>query len=367
MIRWLHSGLNCQPTARLKIITRTRPTCLPPTAAGVAAVRPGQAATFRQRPICIQSSVTPRRNVHRSRWGSLFKSPARRHCSTIARMSTPIVSASSAAAPEDFRLPTDVRPSHYDVTIRTDLEKLTFDGFVKIECVERWVSPCMRNLNFSCSLDVKKATSTIVFNSCDLNLENITVRSDALQTSQTESSRSFEKEQERMHVHFATPLPAGSKAQLQIAFDGKLTGSMMGYYYSSFEQDGETKYYTLTQFEPTAARRSFPCWDEPALKATFAITLISRASTVNLSNMPAISEEVYTAKPEPEGTISAITQWISSLALGRESEEKWKITKFDTTPPVSTDAVKQTSECTHGSVLDVFVHCGVRQRSICPP
>lgn len=48
-------------------------------------------------------------------------------------MSNPIVSASAATAPEDFRLPTTVRPSHYDVTIRTDLEKLTFDGFVKIE------------------------------------------------------------------------------------------------------------------------------------------------------------------------------------------------------------------------------------------
>ena len=33
-------------------------------------------------------------------------------------------------APEEYRLPGDVKPSHYDVTIRTDLEKLKFDGFV---------------------------------------------------------------------------------------------------------------------------------------------------------------------------------------------------------------------------------------------
>lgn len=187
------------------------------------------------------------------------------------------------------------------------------------------------------SLDVKTETSTLVFNSSDLTLGNITLHSDALQTSQTESSRSFEQEQERMHVHFATALPAGSKAQLQIAFDGKLTGSMMGYYHSTYEVDGKTKYYALTQFEPTAARRSFPCWDEPALKATFAVTLISRADTVSLSNMPAVSEEVYTAEPPAGNTISALTQWVSSLTLGGKAEEKWKITKFETTPPVSSD------------------------------
>ena len=31
-----------------------------------------------------------------------------------------------------YRLPTNVRPTHYDVTVQTDLEKLTFRGFVKI-------------------------------------------------------------------------------------------------------------------------------------------------------------------------------------------------------------------------------------------
>ncbi|KAJ7438257.1 hypothetical protein FB451DRAFT_992343, partial [Mycena latifolia] len=49
----------------------------------------------------------------------------------------------------------------------------------------------------------------------------------------------------------------------------------------------QSDYYSATFFEPTYARRVFPCWDEPALKATFAISLIPRAGTVNLSNMPA--------------------------------------------------------------------------------
>lgn len=36
---------------------------------------------------------------------------------------------------EEYRLPTNVKPIHYDVTIRTDLVNSTFDGFVKIEYV----------------------------------------------------------------------------------------------------------------------------------------------------------------------------------------------------------------------------------------
>lgn len=61
----------------------------------------------------------------------LFRSSSPRLCSTIALMasSTPF----SDKAPEEYRLPLEVKPTHYDVTLRTDLAKLTFDGFVKIE------------------------------------------------------------------------------------------------------------------------------------------------------------------------------------------------------------------------------------------
>ena len=49
--------------------------------------------------------------------------------------------------------------------------------------------------------------------------------------------------------------------------------------------DGEERYSGVTQFEPTDARRAFPCWDEPAVKATFDITLIVHKDRVALCNM----------------------------------------------------------------------------------
>jgi aminopeptidase N len=36
-------------------------------------------------------------------------------------------------------------------------------------------------------------------------------------------------------------------------------------------------------------RQAFPCWDEPAIKATFDVTLTAPADRVVLSNMPEIS------------------------------------------------------------------------------
>ena len=80
--------------------------------------------------------------------------------------------------------------------------------------------------------------------------------------------------------------------------------------------------------QPTAARRAFPCWDEPLLKATFSISMISRADTVNLTNMPAISEEVLEPGVNTDADLAEI--------LASTKNEKWKYTKFQTTPKMST-------------------------------
>ena len=67
------------------------------------------------------------------------------------------------------------------------------------------------------------------------------------------------------------------------------------------------------------------------LKATFSITMISRANTVNLSNMPVKSEMVYSS-----GVNSSDDSLVSSLAALRigEVNDHWKITRFEKSPPV---------------------------------
>lgn len=53
-------------------------------------------------------------------------------------------------------------------------------------------------------------------------------------------------------------------------------------------QDGEDRYAAVTQFEAADARRCFPCWDEPAVKATFALTVTAPKNRTVHSNMPQV-------------------------------------------------------------------------------
>ncbi|CDO74266.1 hypothetical protein BN946_scf184643.g6 [Trametes cinnabarina] len=203
----------------------------------------------------------------------------------------------------DYRLPRDVVPTHYDLTVHTDLDNAKFNGFVEIE---------------------------LTFNTLDLILDDISLRLRGRERAFPPINREFDLTAQRGIVTFPEPLAAGSDARLTITFSGELTSSLSGYYRSTGGADGKTV-YSLTQFQPTAARRAFPCWDEPALKATFAITMLSRAGSVNLSNMPAQSEKNCDAHDSFEQG-----SWIAKRIAGLEDPSQWKVTQFETTPPVST-------------------------------
>ncbi|KAJ7667400.1 leucyl aminopeptidase [Mycena rosella] len=216
------------------------------------------------------------------------------------------------ASPADkYRLPTDVKPSHYNLTFYTDLKSLQFGGFVTIE------------------LDILRDTSAIILNcSDDLDLKNASVHCASLEANQFQSAQIADKELGRVTLNISAALPAGSKAQLKIHYNAPLRGSMNGYYKSAWKNEGQTEYYALTHFQPIDARAAFPCFDEPALKATFAITMVSRSDTVNLSNMPATSEESYDPSSSPDADLAS---FVSTLA----KDIQWKITKFQVTPPMS--------------------------------
>ncbi|NIO11473.1 MAG: M1 family peptidase [Deltaproteobacteria bacterium] len=66
---------------------------------------------------------------------------------------------------------------------------------------------------------------------------------------------------------------------------------MRGFYRSEYVVGDEKRIMATTQFEATDARRAFPCWDEPAIKATFEATLEVPEDRVAISNMPIVESK----------------------------------------------------------------------------
>ncbi|XP_018338395.1 PREDICTED: aminopeptidase Q-like [Trachymyrmex septentrionalis] len=77
---------------------------------------------------------------------------------------------------------------------------------------------------------------------------------------------------------------------LNLKFTGIL--SEVGFVQTGFmkfpytNKEGNKMWVAATHFEPNGARRMFPCWDEPALKATFNISVMHHENHIVLSNMP---------------------------------------------------------------------------------
>ncbi|KAJ2783493.1 hypothetical protein GGI15_002573, partial [Coemansia interrupta] len=179
-------------------------------------------------------------------------------------------SATHGASEERELLPTNVSPIHYALLLAPDLESLTYTGEVSIK------------------VRINEATSDIVLHSNELDIKSASVVSTAFQSQEpvAASSITLKKEEETVNLAFAQALPKGDEATLNIKFSGVLNDLMVGFYRSKYtDAEGNSKSMATTQFEPTDARRAFPCWDEPMQKATFDVTLRVKESLTALSNM----------------------------------------------------------------------------------
>jgi len=172
-------------------------------------------------------------------------------------------------------LPTDVLPVKYDLTLEPDLERFTFLGLVKITC------------------DVQVATDVVQLHSRELLVKSAKFTSTAEGASDlTASELSFKVKDQELAIKFEEFLPVG-EGVLEISFQGTLNDQMAGFYRSKYTgSDGVKRHLATTQFEAIDARRCFPCWDEPARKAVFGVTLIYPANLMAVSNMPPSRSEI---------------------------------------------------------------------------
>ena len=107
----------------------------------------------------------------------------------------------------------------------------------------------------------------------------------------------MDKDKQTATFSFDKSLSPGARALLKIEFTGILNEKLAGFYKSTYTHpDGTDHYLATTQMEPTDARRAFPCFDEPALKAAFTVTLVSDKHHTCLSNMDQAHEKEVDSK-----------------------------------------------------------------------
>uniref|UniRef100_A0AAX7T6M8 Aminopeptidase n=1 Tax=Astatotilapia calliptera TaxID=8154 RepID=A0AAX7T6M8_ASTCA len=178
---------------------------------------------------------------------------------------------------DKYRLPKNLVPETYNVTLwprltpdpTTGLYTFLGSSVVDFECVED--------------------TDLILIHSNKLNyteFENQLARLMSVSSVEAPAIKSswLQGVTQYLVLELDGTLKKGHKYRLYTEFIGELADDLGGFYRSEYMEDGEKRVMATTQMQPTDARKSFPCFDEPAMKAYFFITLIHDRGTTALSN-----------------------------------------------------------------------------------
>ncbi len=166
------------------------------------------------------------------------------------------------------RLSREVIPLEYDIKLHPDLENFTFSGEETIK------------------INLLKDTKIITLHSKELAINTARI---SFKKEDLFALVSYDEKSETAVLRFSQNIPKG-KHMLHLSFQGVLNDKMRGFYRSSYIYEGKVHNLATTQFEATDARRAFPCFDEPAQKAVFHVSLVIPKGKTAISNTLPISK-----------------------------------------------------------------------------
>jgi puromycin-sensitive aminopeptidase len=179
------------------------------------------------------------------------------------------VSKNPEATTNPYRLPKDVVPRAYRLHLEPDLDGAAFDGTVEID------------------VDVAQSVGSFALNAIELDVSSAVVLAGGRQY--VSGPPTFDEELQTATFAFDESLPLGA-ATVRLSFQGILNDQLHGFYRSTFvDGDGVSHTIATTQFATTDARRAFPCWDDPATKATYQVTLVIPGELAAFSNTAELS------------------------------------------------------------------------------
>lgn len=172
-----------------------------------------------------------------------------------------------------YHLPTNLKPLNYILKLKPFMrpDQFYFEGSVKITVI------------------CNEPTDVI-----ELNVNQLEIPNQQITVNRDDQSKKFnvskvEIEGQILKIKLNENLNKNTNYTIFIPFKGNLTTSLVGFYRSSYFnfETNETNYLATTHFEATDARRAFPCYDEPELKATFDIEIEHWKNLTAISNMDA--------------------------------------------------------------------------------
>ena len=168
------------------------------------------------------------------------------------------------------KLPKEVVPTDYSIRIIPNIDAFTFTGAETVK------------------LKVRSPVHQLVLNAVELEITEASLDGQVLPKSALE----VDKEKELITLALTSELSLGDHT-LALGFSGKINQQGQGLFYMRYQEQGSgaQKIMLGTQFEATDARRFFPCWDEPAFRARFQLTVVVPENWLAVSNMPVDSEK----------------------------------------------------------------------------